>query len=150
MRTPALRRSSAQSALVSSMLWRETSHIATLAPSAASWRTSSRPIPEPPPVTTAILPAKLFMGWPLALGFLGDQASAWTNRLPSPPRRHLRQPILRAGRRRHRGERGQQRYAPADIRRRFDELGQRDLRLFSGLRLGAARRRPERYSDPGL
>src|SRR6516164_3685945 len=28
---------------------------------AASWRTSSRPIPEPPPVTTAILPAKSFM-----------------------------------------------------------------------------------------
>jgi hypothetical protein len=39
----------------------ETSHIATLQACAASWRTSSRPIPEPPPVTTAILPAKSFM-----------------------------------------------------------------------------------------
>jgi hypothetical protein len=43
------------------MVWRETSHIATLAPAAASWRTNSRPIPDPPPVTTAILPAKLSM-----------------------------------------------------------------------------------------
>src|SRR5271163_4672768 len=44
----------------------ETSHIATLQASAASWRTSSRPIPEPPPVTTAILPAKSFIS-PLSL-----------------------------------------------------------------------------------
>jgi hypothetical protein len=29
--------------------------------SATSWRTSSRPIPEPPPVKTAILPANSFM-----------------------------------------------------------------------------------------
>ena len=58
---PGLSPSASQIARVSSMLWRETSHIATLAPSAASCRTSSRPIPEPPPVTTAILPAKLFM-----------------------------------------------------------------------------------------
>src|SRR5579875_325774 len=34
------------------------SHAATEHPSAASWRTSSRPIPEPPPVTTASFPAK--------------------------------------------------------------------------------------------
>ena len=39
----------------------ETSHIATLQPSATSWRTSSRPMPVPPPVTTAILPAKSFI-----------------------------------------------------------------------------------------
>src|SRR5437762_13067500 len=39
----------------------ETSHIATLQASATTWRTSSRPIPEPPPVTTAILPANSFM-----------------------------------------------------------------------------------------
>ena len=40
----------------------DTSHMATLQPSAASWRTSSRPIPVPPPVTTAILPAKESIG----------------------------------------------------------------------------------------
>ncbi len=36
----------------------DTSHRATLQPSAASCLASSRPIPVPPPVTTAILPAK--------------------------------------------------------------------------------------------
>jgi len=41
----------------------ETSHIATLQPSATSWRTSSRPMPVPPPVTTAVLPEKSFIGW---------------------------------------------------------------------------------------
>src|SRR5436305_781243 len=35
--------------------------MATLQPSAASWRTSSRPIPVPPPVTTAIRPANSFI-----------------------------------------------------------------------------------------
>src|SRR5450755_598187 len=34
------------------------SHAATEQPCAASWRTSSRPMPEPPPVTTASLPVK--------------------------------------------------------------------------------------------
>src|SRR5579864_4400579 len=34
-----------------------TSHVATEDPCAASWRTSSRPMPEPPPVTTASFPA---------------------------------------------------------------------------------------------
>src|SRR4051794_5471610 len=34
-----------------------TSHVATEHPSAASWTTSSRPIPEPPPVTTARSPS---------------------------------------------------------------------------------------------
>src|SRR5579871_2517778 len=38
-----------------------TSHIATLHASAASSRTSSRPIPDPPPVTTAIRPASSFI-----------------------------------------------------------------------------------------
>src|SRR6516162_11558033 len=37
------------------------SHIATSHPAAASCSASSRPMPEPPPVTTAIFPAKLFM-----------------------------------------------------------------------------------------
>src|SRR6201993_944145 len=44
----------------------ETSHIATLQASATSWRTSSRPIPLPPPVTTAILPANSVMCTSLA------------------------------------------------------------------------------------
>src|ERR1700757_218060 len=39
----------------------ETSHIATLQASATNWRTSSRPIPLPPPVTTAVLPANSVM-----------------------------------------------------------------------------------------
>ena len=39
----------------------EISHIATLQPSAASWRASSRPMPVPPPVITAIFPAKSFI-----------------------------------------------------------------------------------------
>src|SRR5215472_9653446 len=34
----------------------DTSHVATWQPSATNWRTSSRPMPDPPPVTTAILP----------------------------------------------------------------------------------------------
>src|ERR1700757_42112 len=51
---PAASRSRCVSAIPAA----ETSHIATLQPSATSWQTSSRPIPEPPPVTTAILPAK--------------------------------------------------------------------------------------------
>src|SRR5262245_50536571 len=52
---PWLRHSSS----VSVMPGAETSHIATSQPSATSWRTSSRPIPLPPPVTTASLPAKV-------------------------------------------------------------------------------------------
>jgi len=47
--------------LVSAIAGAERSHIATLQPSATSWRTSSRPIPVPPPVTTAIRPAKSFI-----------------------------------------------------------------------------------------
>ena len=50
--------SASASSAVSAMFVADTSHMATLHPSAASWRTSSRPIPVPPPVTTAILPAK--------------------------------------------------------------------------------------------
>ena len=39
----------------------ETSHIATLQASATNWRTISRPMPLPPPVTTAVLPANSVM-----------------------------------------------------------------------------------------
>ncbi len=41
-----------------------TSPSAMLQPSAASWRANSRPMPVPPPVMTAILPAKSFMPVP--------------------------------------------------------------------------------------
>jgi hypothetical protein len=47
---------------VSSIAGAKTSHIATLQPSAASWRTSSRPMPEPSPVTIAIRSVKSFIG----------------------------------------------------------------------------------------
>ena len=50
-----------QSRLVSAIASGETSHMATLQPSATSWRASSRPIPVPPPVMTANFPAKSFM-----------------------------------------------------------------------------------------
>src|ERR1700730_13390930 len=61
IRRPCGSRSASQSRFVSAIASAKTSHIETLQPSATSWRTSSRPIPLPPPVTTAILPAKSFM-----------------------------------------------------------------------------------------
>src|SRR6185503_8889181 len=61
MRVPCGDRSWSQSCRVSAIDCAVTSHIATLQPSATSCRTSSRPMPEPPPVTTASLPAKSFM-----------------------------------------------------------------------------------------
>ncbi len=61
IRSPCGSRSASQSRFVSAIGAAKTSHIATLRPSATSWRTSSRPIPVPPPVTTAILPAKSFI-----------------------------------------------------------------------------------------
>ena len=42
----------------------DTSQIAIAQPSATNCRTSSRPIPEPRPVTTAILPQNPFIGLP--------------------------------------------------------------------------------------
>ena len=47
---------------VSSRVSAFTSHVATDAPSAASWMTSSRPMPVPPPVTTANLSANDSIG----------------------------------------------------------------------------------------
>src|ERR1700731_1445817 len=61
IRKPCGGRSASQSRFVSAIASAKTSHVATLQPSATSWRTSSRPIPVPPPVTTAILPAKSFI-----------------------------------------------------------------------------------------
>src|SRR5579864_4382938 len=61
MRSPCGSLPASQSRLVSAMFSAETSHMATLQPSAASWRASSRPMPVPPPVITAILPAKSFI-----------------------------------------------------------------------------------------
>src|SRR6202171_4302534 len=64
MRSPCGSFSTSQSRLVSAIASAETSHIATLQPSATSWRASSRPMPVPPPVITAIFPAKSFMELP--------------------------------------------------------------------------------------
>src|ERR1700704_5524196 len=61
MRRPCGNFSTSQSRLVSASALAEISHIATLQPSAASWRASSRPMPVPPPVMTAIFPAKSFI-----------------------------------------------------------------------------------------
>src|SRR5579859_1687532 len=60
--------SASQRLLVTAMLAAETSHIATLQPSAASWRANSRPMPVPPPVITANRPAKSFMEVLLVIG----------------------------------------------------------------------------------
>src|ERR1700736_3062699 len=62
-RSPCGSFSTSQSRLVSAIASAETSHIATLQPSATSWRASSRPMPVPPPVTTAILPLKSFIAF---------------------------------------------------------------------------------------
>src|SRR5476649_2569442 len=64
IRNPCGRRSCRQSRSVSARPLAETSHRAMLTPSATSWRTSSRPMPEPPPVTTAIRPARSFITYP--------------------------------------------------------------------------------------
>src|SRR5437016_14471516 len=69
MRSPCGSRSAWQSCFVSAIVSAKTSHIATLQPSTTSCRTSSRPMPVPPPVTTAILPANSFIG-----GLLSDAA----------------------------------------------------------------------------
>src|SRR5437764_14208634 len=61
MRRPCGSRSTSHSRFVSAIASAETSHIATLQPSATSWRASSRPMPVPPPVITAVFPAKSFM-----------------------------------------------------------------------------------------
>src|SRR5580704_3111133 len=60
-RSPCGNPAASHSLCVSASPVGETSHIATLQASATSWRTSSRPIPEPPPVTTAVLPTNSFM-----------------------------------------------------------------------------------------
>ena len=64
MRRPCGRRSTSHSRLVSAIAAADTSHMATLQPSATSWRASSRPMPVPPPVMTAIRPARSFMWFP--------------------------------------------------------------------------------------
>src|SRR6266481_4861012 len=70
MRRPCGSFSTSQSRLVSAIASAETSHIATLQPSATSCRASSRPMPVPPPVMTAIFPAKSFMGGSLTFPVL--------------------------------------------------------------------------------
>src|SRR6516165_885696 len=60
-RSPCGNRAASHSLWVSARPVGETSHIATLQASATNWRTSSRPMPLPPPVTTAVLPANSVM-----------------------------------------------------------------------------------------
>src|SRR5215470_9121961 len=60
-RSPCGNPAASHSLCVSARPVGETSHVATLQASATSWRTSSRPIPLPPPVTTAVLPANSVM-----------------------------------------------------------------------------------------
>src|SRR5687768_7808551 len=64
MRVPTGASFSARRA-VSSRLSRLMSHAATWQPSAASWITSSRPMPVPPPVTTASFPSNDCIACPL-------------------------------------------------------------------------------------
>src|SRR6516164_11535450 len=65
-RSPCGNPTASHSPCVSAWPVGETSHIATLQASATNWRTSSRPMPLPPPVTTAVLPANSVMCVPLA------------------------------------------------------------------------------------
>src|ERR1043165_2962213 len=64
MRRPCGRPSTSHSRLVSAIAGADTSHMAMLQPSATSWRASSRPMPVPPPVMTAIRPARSFISVP--------------------------------------------------------------------------------------
>src|SRR5215469_16389702 len=76
-RSPCGNPAASQSLCVSARPADETSHIATLQASATSWRTSSRPIPLPPPVTTAVLPANSVMCTSLAFWGPSDTAFAY-------------------------------------------------------------------------
>ena len=60
--------SASHSGGVSAMFVADTSQMATWHPSAASWRASSRPMPVPPPVTTASLPCERVHRIPLRSG----------------------------------------------------------------------------------
>src|ERR1700724_1705671 len=85
-RSPCGNPAASHSLCVSARPVGETSHIATLQASATSWRTSSRPIPLPPPVTTAVLPANSVMSvLPCVLGTDLDMALQPT----SPPVRGI-------------------------------------------------------------
>src|SRR5215472_14911309 len=65
-RSPCGNPAASHSLCVSARPVGEKSHIATLQASATSWRTNSRPIPLPPPVTTAVLPANSVIASSLA------------------------------------------------------------------------------------
>src|SRR5215471_7466506 len=60
-RSPCGNPAASHSLCVSARPVGETSHVATLQASATSWRISSRPIPLPPPVITAVLPTNSVM-----------------------------------------------------------------------------------------
>src|SRR3954463_8871100 len=76
-RTPCGNPAAWQSCAVSARPRAETSHIATWQPWATSWRTSSRPMPDPPPVTTAILPENSFIDF-LPEWFWFSPRSGWS------------------------------------------------------------------------
>src|ERR1700738_863754 len=96
IRRPCGARSASQSRFVSAIASAKTSHTATLQPSATSWRTSSRPTPVPPPVTTEILPTKSFM-----MSYLPWTSHRSTRKraLDGPVRHQSRPPSLMALRR---------------------------------------------------
>src|SRR6516162_6733446 len=81
-RSPCCNPAASHSLCVSARPVGETSHIATLQASATSWRTSSRPIPLPPPVTTAVLPANPVM---CVLSCVLAPIQIWPSNRPSPP-----------------------------------------------------------------
>ena len=70
--------SASASSRASAMLSADTSHVATWHPAAASCRTSSRPMPVPPPVTTAMRPSNRSMPRPMRL-----LSPIWRQRSPS-------------------------------------------------------------------
>src|SRR5499425_3121401 len=81
-RSPCGNPAASHSLCVSARPVGETSHVATLQASATSWRTSSRPIPPPPPVTTAVLPTNSVM---CVLPCVLAPIQIWPPNLPSPP-----------------------------------------------------------------
>src|ERR1700745_3405562 len=85
-RSPCGNPAASHSLCVSARPVGETSHIATLQASATSWRTSSRPIPLPLPVTTAVLPTNSVM---CVLPCVLARSRYGPSSLPSPRRRGI-------------------------------------------------------------
>src|SRR6516165_3815749 len=81
-RSPCGNPAASHSLCVSARPVGETSHIAILQASATNWRTSSRPIPLPPPVTTAVLPTNSVM---YVLACVLALIQIWPSKPPCPP-----------------------------------------------------------------